>query len=58
MKLAYMELKIALVKLIQDFIILPSENTPDKLEFTEPLSVRAPKNGVKCIFKKRKLNTV
>ena len=52
MKFAYMELKIALVKLLQKYEIHPSINTPDALEFDES-SVRTPKNGVKVIFKKR-----
>ena len=52
MKFAQLELKIGLVKLVQNFLIQATPNTPDELEFDEG-SVRVPKNGVKVIFKKR-----
>ena len=52
MKFAFLELKIGLVKLLLNYEIAASENTPDKLEFDEG-SVRVPKHGVKVIFKKR-----
>ena len=46
------ELKIALVKIVKNFEILPSENTPTVLDFAEG-TVRAPINGVKVLLKKR-----
>ena len=52
MKFALLELKIGLVKLIQNFLIQATPNTPDELEYEEGL-VRLPKNGIKVIFKKR-----
>lgn len=55
MKFALLELKIALVRLLKNYEILPGPNTPDKLEFDEG-SVRIPKNGVNAIFKKRIIN--
>jgi hypothetical protein len=55
MKFALLELKIALVRLLKNYEILPGPNTPDKLEFDEG-SVRIPKNGVNAIFKKRVIN--
>nr|UOU03265.1 cytochrome P450 3045C6-3 [Brachionus rubens] len=50
MKFAMKELRMALVKLLSNFEILQSDET--KLEISE-LTVRAPKNHVKVIFKKR-----
>jgi hypothetical protein len=54
MKFAMVEMKLALVKLLQRYEIHPSENTPLKLETVEGI-VRAPKNGVNILFKKRDL---
>jgi hypothetical protein len=53
MKFAYMELKIGLVKMLQKFQILPSSQTPKKLEVNEGVAVRVPQNGINVIFKKR-----
>lgn len=52
MKFALIELKIALVKLLQKYEIHPTENTPEKLDFLEG-AVRQPKNGINVSFKKR-----
>ena len=52
MKFALLELKIALVDLLLNFDILPSKNTPKKLEFVEG-TVRVPRNGINVILKKR-----
>lgn len=37
MKFALIELKIALVKLLKNYEILPGPNTPERLEFDEGL---------------------
>ena len=52
MKFAQLELKVALVKIISNFEILPSSNTPVKLEFTEGIT-RTPKGGVHVLLKRR-----
>ncbi|CAF0718008.1 unnamed protein product [Brachionus calyciflorus] len=52
MKFALIELKIALIKLIINFEILPSVNGEKEIEFEEGV-VRYPKNGVKVLLKKR-----
>jgi hypothetical protein len=56
MKFAMIELKMALVKLLQRFEINASENTPEKLEFIEGI-VRSSKNPIRVIFKRRKIET-
>jgi cytochrome P450 len=52
MKFALMELKMALVKLIVNYEILPSKNTPESLKFRES-PIRQAVNGVSVILKKR-----
>nr|AHL88987.1 cytochrome p450 3045C4 [Brachionus koreanus] len=52
MKFALIELKIALVKLIMNFEILPSKNYPEILELEEGV-VRYIKNGEKVLIRKR-----
>jgi hypothetical protein len=52
MKFALIELKMALVKLLLNYEIKPTENMPNDLEFREGV-VRIPKEGVHVIFKKR-----
>ena len=53
MKFAYMEVKMALVKLLTTFEILPSPHTPHFLEFSEGI-VRTPKNNqINIMLKKR-----
>jgi len=52
MKFAIVEMKLALVNLMRNFELFPSENTPKTLEFIEGI-VRQPKNGIPLIFKKR-----
>ena len=52
MKFALVEIKIALVNILRQFQVLPSANTPEKLEFIEGI-VRSPKHGIKVQFKKR-----
>lgn len=52
MKFALLEMKLAIVNLLINFEILPSANTPMKLELIEGL-VRSPKNGVPVLFKSR-----
>lgn len=52
MKFALIEMKIALVKMLLKFEIIPGKNTPEKLDFVEGI-VRQPKNGINVIFKKR-----
>jgi hypothetical protein len=51
MKFALIELKIALVKLVLNFELKLSEKNM-KMEYKEGV-VRAPKNGVNLILKKR-----
>jgi hypothetical protein len=57
MKFALLEIKLTLVKLIKDFSIEPSENTPSKDEyrkmFIEGFAVRRFKDHLKLVFKKR-----
>lgn len=52
MKFALVEMKLALVNILLDYEIHPTENTPKKLEIVETI-VRTPKNGVQVLFKKR-----
>lgn len=52
MKFALVEMKLALVNLLLNFEILPSENTPKKLELIEGI-VRSPKHGVPLKLKTR-----
>ena len=52
MKFALQELKYALVKLLKSYEIHPGPNTAKQMETVEG-AVRAPKLGVKVIFKKR-----
>jgi cytochrome P450 len=52
MKFAIVEMKLALVNLMRNFELFPSENTPKILETIEGI-VRQPKNGIPLIFKKR-----
>ena len=52
MKFAFFEIKMALIKLLTNFEILPSPQTPDWLEFSEGI-IRVPKNGVQVVLKKR-----
>ena len=56
MKFAYLEFKIALVRILMNFEILPSKTMleNDKLEFVEGV-VRKPKNGVNVCLKRRKI---
>lgn len=54
MKFALMELKMALVKLIINFEILPSSKTPEKLQFQEGI-IRSSKGGVDVLLKRRLL---
>ena len=55
MKFAILELKIALIKLINEYEIEATENTPDELDFTEGV-VRVPKGGVNVLVRKRVIN--
>ena len=53
MKFALLEIKLALTRILLNFDILASPNTPDKLILEEGFSVRRPKGGVNVIFKRR-----
>ena len=50
MKFALIEMKLALVKLLLNFEILPSNDS--KMEYLDGI-VRTPKNGVNVILRKR-----
>lgn len=52
MKFAMVEMKLALVKLLQRYEIHPTADMPDELELVESI-VRTPKHGVKVVLKKR-----
>ena len=52
MKFAFIELKLALIKILQKFEVCKSENTPDELEFIEGF-VRSPSQPIKVVFKER-----
>jgi hypothetical protein len=52
MKFALFEIKIAMVKILRQYEIIRSLNTPEKLEYVEGI-VRSPKNPIPVIFKKR-----
>ena len=52
MKFALVEMKLALVNLIRNFVIVSTENTPKKLELIEGI-VRAPKHDLPVRFMKR-----
>ena len=47
-----LELKVALVKLLLNFEVLPAPTTPERLTFTEGLT-RTPKGGITVILKPR-----
>ena len=55
MKFALVEMKLALVKLLLNFEVHPSKNMPTNIEIIEGI-VRAPKDGIKIILKRRDLN--
>ena len=56
MKFALLEIKLALTRLLLEFDILPSVNTPKKLIFEEGPAIRRAKDGIPVIFKKRVFN--
>lgn len=51
MKFALTEIKMALVKLLKQFRIRRSENTPTNLQFKQGI-VRAPIQNIKVIFER------
>ena len=51
MKFAFTEIKISLVKILKQFKIRRSENTPENLTFVQGI-VRAPIQKIKVIFEK------
>ncbi len=53
MKFAIIEMKLAIIKIVQKFEVCKSENTPVELEFVEGF-VRLPSQPVKVMFKERK----
>lgn len=55
MKFAYLEVKIAIVRILMNFEVLPSKNMPDKLEFVEGV-VRKPKGGINVCLQRRKIS--
>ena len=54
MKFALLEIKMAIIKILQKFEIFACENTPDVLEFVEGV-VRSPRQPVKVVFNERKV---
>lgn len=52
MRFALIEVKITLAKILRQYDILASENTPTVLEFSEGV-VRRPKHGIPILIKKR-----
>ena len=52
MKFALLELKLALVKMISNYEIRPSKNTPEYLTFNEGI-VRIPREDINVLIKKR-----
>ncbi len=52
MKFALIELKLALIRILKQFEVHASSNTPVKLDFVEGI-VRSPKQPIKVVFKKR-----
>jgi hypothetical protein len=53
MKFAILEMKVALIKIINNFQICKSKNTVENLEFCETGVVRRPLDGISLLFKKR-----
>ena len=54
MKFALLELKLALVKLITNYEIRATKNTPKHLTFNEGI-VRTPREDINVSFKKREI---
>lgn len=54
MKFAILEIKLALVRILMRYEILPSKHTPEKLEFIEGV-IRKPKGGMNVLLKERKI---
>lgn len=52
MKFALIELKLALIKILKTYEMLPTPDTPDKLDYAEGF-VRSAKQKISVIFKKR-----
>lgn len=53
MKFALIELKLVLVKILRTYEMLPTLNTPDRLDYIEGF-VRLPSKPISVIFQKRK----
>ena len=53
MKFALIELKLALVKILRVYEMLPTPSTPDHLDYIEGF-VRLPDKPISVIFQKRK----
>lgn len=52
MKFAQIEIKLALIKILKNYEMTPTESTLDKLDYMEGF-VRSPKQSINVIFKKR-----
>ena len=52
MKFALVELKLALVKILKAYEMLPTPSTPDQLDYIEGF-VRLPNKPISVVFKKR-----
>jgi hypothetical protein len=53
MRYAVLEMKLSLVKILSKYDVLPTDNTPKKLEYIEG-TVRRPKTQIPIMLKKRK----
>jgi hypothetical protein len=53
MRFALLEIKLTLVKILKNYLVLPSDLTPKKLEFKETIVVRRPIHEMHVVFKKR-----
>ena len=53
MRFALLEIKLTLVKILQRYSIVPSGNTPKKIEFRESVAIRSPIAPIHVMFKRR-----
>ncbi len=57
MKFALIQMKLALVKVLLEYEVCATEDTPKSLEFIEGI-LRSTKSTIPIMFKKRKLNQI
>ena len=53
MRFALLEVKLALIKILIKFDVLPGPNTPQRMEFIEGFTFRQPSTMVPVLLRKR-----